>query len=148
MSVKIETFKVIAGSVISGIIALLGSNYKLVILLLAIMGIDTILGHLRAIHNREWTSYNARWGFVGKLVEITLVMLMYICEWCFGINWLVNLVVVYFLICEGASIIENIVQGHLNENVPDTLLEILENAKTNGITAIVKKIQDIFGGGK
>lgn len=148
MDLKMETMKIIVGSAISSFIGLLGNNYRLVILLMVIMAVDTILGHLRAVHNKNWKSYNARWGFIGKLVEIILVALMYICEWTFNINWLVNVVVIYFLICEGASIVENIVQGHLNENVPEALLEVLGKIKTNAVTSIVQKISKLLGDDK
>lgn len=142
-----ETMKVTFGGITTAVMAILGNNYKLITLLLVMIIFDTITGHLKAIHNHEWTSHNARWGLVGKLIELILVMLMYVCEWTFGVTWLVNFVVTYFVICEGASIIENIVNGDLNENVPKELVEILSKAKNNFLSVLIKKIKEFFGGG-
>lgn len=147
MDSRVETIKLVFGSMTSFFIAVFGSNYKLIVLLLIAMAFDTLTGHLRAIHEREWTSYSARWGLVGKLIELVLIMLMYICEWTFEITWLVNIVVTYFVICEVASIIENIVNGNLNENVPKEIVEILSKVKNNFVSVLIKKIKDFFGGG-
>lgn len=147
MTLKTECLKVTFGGLSAAVIALFGENYKLVILLLCLMAIDTLFGHLRAIKDKNWTSYNARWGFVGKLVEIVLIALMYLCEWVFAINWLVNVVCVYFAICEAASIVENVVKGHLNDNVPEDTIEFLTRLKSNFLTKFKEWIRDFFGGG-
>ena len=144
--VRRECVKLTFGALSSAVIALFGSNYKLVILLLCLMAIDTLFGHLRAVKDKKWKSYNARWGLIGKLVELVLISLMYMCEWTFGINWLVNVVVVYFAICEGASIAENIVKGQLNSNVPTETLDFLERMKLNFLTKFKEWIRDFFGG--
>ena len=146
MDKNTEMLKVTISGIITAIISILGSNYKLVILLLVFMAADTLFGHLRAIKDSKWTSNNARWGMIGKLVELILIALMYVCEWTFGIDWLVNIIVLYFILCEGASIIENVIRGNLNQNVPKELLDILLKAKQNAVTTITKEIKHIFGG--
>lgn len=147
MNLKYETAKITFSALSTAVLALLGSNYKLVVLLLVTMAIDTLFGHLRAIKDREWKSYNARWGLVGKLVELVLIALMYLCEWTFGIDWLVNVVVIYFIICEMASIAENVIEGRLNKNIPTEALEFLNKMKQNFLTKFKEWIREFFGGG-
>lgn len=132
---------------ISGIYAFMpafGSHRRLVVLLMAFMAADTLFGHLRAWKNREWKSSNARWGVVGKLVELTTVMLMYLCEWTFGVDFLVNASAIYFLMCESASILENIIQGGLNESFPDELPQMLGRLKKNAVRALLKKLEEFL----
>lgn len=147
MTLKTETLKLALSGVPAMLLSVLGSNYKLVILLIVTMTIDTLFGHLRAIKDKEWKSYDARWGLVGKLVELVLIALMYMCEWTFGIDWLVNVCVIYFIICEMASIAENIVKGHLNDNVPAEAVEGLEKLKSNFLTKFREWLKNFFGGG-
>lgn len=147
MLVKYETFKFSLSSITAALLALLGKNYKVVTLLIVFMAVDTFFGHLRAARNKEWKSYNARWGLIGKLVELVLIMLMYLCEWTFNIDWLVNVVTIYFIICEAASIAENIVKGHLNDNIPADTIEFLEKMQTNFLTKFKEWLRDFFGGG-
>jgi phage-related holin len=54
----------------------------------------------------------------------------------------------YFILCEGASIVENIVQYHLNDNVPEGLVEVLKKAKGSIVSEIVKKVKRLFDGGE
>ena len=146
MDAKIELIKIAIGSAITTALHCLGANYKIVVLLIVFMVVDTLLGWLGAIKNGTWKSKNARWGAVGKLVELIIIALMYLCEWAFAIDWLISTVTLYFALCEGASIIENIVNYHLNENIPPALVEILGKAKKNVVGNIVKRIRKVFEG--
>lgn len=146
MDAKIELIKIAIGGAITTVLHYLGANYKLVVLLLVFMVVDTMLGWLGAMKNGTWKSKNARWGAVGKLVELIIIALMYFCEWAFAIDWLIGTVTLYFILCEGASIIENIANNHLNENIPTSLADILEKAKKNFVSNIIKRIKKIFEG--
>lgn len=144
MDVKTELTKLTAGGIASVAIKMLGANYRLVILLMCLMAADTLLGWLGALKKGEWKSRNARWGAVGKLTELIIIALMYLCEWTFNIDWLIYTITLYFIICEGASIVENIVKYHLSENVPEGLAEMLGKLKTNFVGFIIKKVKSIF----
>lgn len=144
MDTKIEVIKFAIGGLATAALKYLGANYKIVILLICFMAVDTVLGWLGAAKNGTWKSKNARWGAVGKLVELIIIALMYLCEWAFAIDWLISTVTLYFLLCEGASIVENIVNYHLNENIPKGLVEVLGKAKNSFVGIIIKKIKGIF----
>jgi toxin secretion/phage lysis holin len=147
LDAKFETVKVAVGGLFAVALKCLGSNYKIVIVLMCFMVADTVLGWLGAAKKGEWKSKNARWGAVGKLVELIIIALMYLCEWAFDVSWLISTVTMYFILCEGASIVENIVQYHLNDNVPEGLVEVLKKAKGSIVSEIVKKIKKLFDGG-
>lgn len=142
---KYETIKLTFSSAASAVLALLGQNYKLVILLITLIIVDTISGNLWALTEGSWRSTIARKGLYSKLFELVLVALMYMCEWVFAINWLVNAVVLYFAVCEGASVLENI--SRFNSNVPQESLDFLSNMKQNFLTKFKEWIRDFFGGG-
>lgn len=144
MDTKIEVAKVTIGCVITTTLKCLGANYKIVLLLIAFMLVDTILGWIGSAKNGTWKSKNARWGAVGKLVELIIIALMYLCEWAFDVSWLISTITLYFLLCEGASIVENIVQYHLNDNIPEGIVDILGKAKNNFVGFVLKKIKGIF----
>jgi toxin secretion/phage lysis holin len=144
---RIEAFKMILGALATALLNYLGTNYKIVVVLMCFMAVDTLLGWLGAAKKGEWTSKNARWGAVGKLVELIVIALMYLCEWAFAVDWLIKTVTMYFILCEGASIVENIVQYHLNDNVPESLVDILTKAKGSVVSVIVKKLKKLFDGG-
>ncbi len=144
MDAKIELIKLAIGSAATTVLHSLGANYKIVVLLICFMAADTLLGWLGAIKRGNWKSKNARWGAVGKLVELIIIALMYLCEWAFAIDWLISTVTLYFLLCEGASIVENIVNNHLNDNIPAGLVDILEKAKKNFVSVVLKRIKGIF----
>lgn len=144
MDAKIELIKLAIGSAATTVLHSLGANYKIVVLLICFMAADTLLGWLGAIKRGNWKSKNARWGAVGKLVELIIIALMYLCEWAFAIDWLISTVTLYFLLCEGASIVENIVNNHLNDNIPAGLVDILEKAKKNFVSVVLKRIKGLF----
>lgn len=146
MDAKIELIKLAIGSAVTTVLHSLGANYKIVVLLICFMAADTLLGWLGAIKRGNWKSKNARWGAVGKLVELIIIALMYLCEWAFAIDWLISTVTLYFLLCEGASIVENIVNNHLNDNIPAGLVDILEKAKKNFVSVVLKRIKGLFEG--
>ena len=144
MDAKTETVKLTAGGITATVLKILGTNYKLVILLICLIASDTITGWLGAAKRHEWKSRNARWGAVGKLTELIIIALMYLCEWTFNVDWLIYTVTLYFIICEGASIAENIAKYDLNENLPDELVGILGKLKNNAVGFVIHKIKNIF----
>ena len=141
---KTETVKLTLGGITATVLKILGTNYKLVILLICLIASDTITGWLGAAKRHEWKSRNARWGAVGKLTELIIIALMYLCEWTFNVDWLIYTVTLYFIICEGASIAENIVKYDLNEDLPDELADIFGKMKTNFVGHIIKKLKELF----
>ena len=100
------------------------------------MAIDTIIGWLVAKYNHDWQSSKARWGFIGKVVELMFVAMLYLLDWLFNLDSLKYIGITYFIICECASFVENVAK--INNNIPDGLVEILKALKNSIGTNIVK----------
>lgn len=145
----IESIKIGLGAFVAMLMNYLGVDFRFVIVLLCSMAVDTVLGWLIALHNKEYKSSKARWGFVGKIVELMFVAMLYLLDWCFDINVLAHTGITYFILCECASVVENVAK--INHNVPQGLVEVLTSFKAGiggGIVKRAKEILDNLSGGK
>lgn len=128
----------------------LGASSTSLMVLLYFIGVDTLIGWLVAKHKGEWQSSKARWGFVGKIVELIFVSLLFLLDWAFNMDILKYIGIYYFIICEGASIVENIAK--INNNIPEGLVEVLKSLQKSAGTGVVKWVQKtvdkIIGGGR
>lgn len=118
-----------------------GSEKHIAVLIFFILA-DTFIGWLVYIKLGEWQSSKARWGFVGKIAELVLVAMLYMLDWLFEVNCLEYLGIYYFIICEGASIIENIAK--INHNIPKGLAELLQSVQKSAGTELVKCLRKII----
>jgi toxin secretion/phage lysis holin len=144
LNLKMQAIKAGTSTVLALLLKCLGKNYKIVSVLICFMLADTLLGWLGAAKTGVWCSRNARWGVVGKLVELIIIALMYLCEWAFCVDWMIGAVTLYFLICEAASIVENIVNYGLNANIPASLITILQSSRSSLVSDLIKRISEIF----
>lgn len=118
-----------------------GSGKHIAVLICFIMA-DTFIGWLVYIKLGQWQSSKARWGFVGKIAELILVALLYMLDWLFVTDCLEYIGIYYFIICEGASIIENI--SKINSNIPQALVELLQSVKNSAGTELVKYVKRLI----
>lgn len=138
----IESIKISLGAFVAMLMDYLGVDYKYIVVLLVSMAVDTILGWLVAKHLGDWKSSKARWGFIGKVVELMFVAMLYLLDWCFNINVLAHTGITYFIICECASVVENVAK--INSNIPQGLVEVLASVKTSLGSGIVKKAKKLL----
>lgn len=138
----IEGIKIGAGAMVAMLMDYFGVDYKYIIVVLCSMAIDTVLGWLVAFKKGEFKSSKARWGFVGKIVELMFIAMLYLLDWCFEINFLAHTGITYFIICECASIVENV--ANINNNIPEGLVQALAALKTSVGSGIVKKAKEII----
>lgn len=146
-NITMEAFKVGSSTMIAYIVCRLGASWRHIAVLLAFMAADTLIGWLVAAHLGKWKSSVARWGFAGKIVELVFVAMLYLLDWLFGTDTLKYIGIYYFIICEGASFVENIAK--VNKNIPKGLVDILKAAQSSagsGIVKLVKKYMDKLGG--
>lgn len=142
MDSTIEAMKLSFGVIIAGAIYNLGGVEKHMCVLFFLIGIDTIVGWVVAKHNGVWTSSKARWGFIGKIVELVFIEILFLIDWCLDINFLKYIGIYYFGLCEIASVIESF--SKINKNVPGGLADVLNDAKSSFSTIFVKKIKSIL----
>lgn len=138
----IEGMKFTASALLAYFTSHLGASGTALMVLIYFMLVDTVFGWLVAKHKGEWKSSKARWGFVGKIVELIFVSLLFLLDWAFKIDMLKSIGIYYFIICECASIVENIAK--INSNIPDGLVELLRTLQKSAGTGIVKWAQKMI----
>ena len=138
----IESFKLFMSSLIASGIVLIGVSFKYILVLIALMIIDTAFGLVKAKKSHKWKSSAARWGFIGKIIELIFVVMLYLLDTTFEITFLEYIGIFYFGACEIASIIEN--YAKINNNLPDGTTEIAEKIKFSIGTVVIKKLKSIF----
>ena len=148
MDFNIERIKAIAATITSVLIMVTGDSYKHITVLLLLMFVDTVVGWIKGFKLKKWKSNKARWGAVGKFVEMMIIACLYGLDWVFSLDCLKYIGIYYFGICEIASIIENFAE--IGGNVPKGMIELLKEIQYNIGTESAKKIkkicEDIFGG--
>ena len=148
MEEKIMYIKMILSITCGFFIELLGGADRLLTLILHLVIIDFLLGILCSVKRKDFSSTIAKWGFVSKFFYFIIISLCYLIDGVVGNGcFLRNIAIVWFSICEGASILENAVI--LGVPLPQGIVEILAQAK-NGfsirIIDIVKKmIEELCG---
>lgn len=149
MDIRIESVKGIFATYIGLIALLIGDSYKHILVLLLLMGVDTVIGWIKGFKLKEWKSNKARWGAVGKFVEMMIIACLYGLDWVFETDFLKYIGIYYFGICEIASIFENFAE--MGGSVPKGMIELLKDAQYNIGTESVKKLKkifdELFGGG-
>jgi len=138
----VESFKLFASSLIASGVTLMGVSFKYILILIALMIIDTSFGWVKAKKLKKWKSGSARWGFIGKIIELMFVGMLYLLDAAFEITFLEYVGIIYFGACEVASIIEN--YAEINENLPEGTVEIAEKIKFSIGTVITQKIKKIL----
>ena len=121
---------------------MLGGSAKIFIILCILMLVDTIFGWIKGIHNKNWSSKTARWGFSGKIIELIFIGVLYALDWALEVDYLKYFGIYYFGICEFASVLENLAE--INNNVPEGLVELIKKTQFSIGTAIVNKVKDII----
>ena len=139
---NVESFKLFISGIISGGVTLIGGSFKYIVVLAVLMTVDTIFGWIKAKKIKKWKSGSARWGAIGKILELMFIGVLYILDAAFGITFLEYMGIFYFGTCELASIVENYTE--INKNLPDGMLEIIKKFQFSVGTAVMMKIKKVF----
>lgn len=124
-------------------IALLGGNDTLIFFLAFLVVIDFLTGTIEAAKEGDFKSSVMRWGAVNKLIEFAIVAIFHEIDLTLGVDIFRNGAIIWFLICEGSSILENCVK--LGVPLPegsDTILKQLKKTISINFTEIAKKVID------
>ncbi len=138
----VESIKLFFSTLVASGVALIGVSFKYIIVLTLLMIIDTAFGWVKAKKIGKWKSGAARWGFIGKIIELMFVGVLYLLDAAFNITFLEYMGIFYFGACELASIVEN--YAEINENLPEGTIEITEKIKFSIGTVIMQKIKKIL----
>lgn len=148
MDIRIEGLKAMLATYIGIIALIVGDSYRHIIVLLLLMGVDTVIGWIKGFKLKKWKSNKARWGAVGKIVELMIIACLYGLDWVFETNFLKYIGIYYFGICEIGSVFENFAE--MGGNVPNGMIELLKETQYNigseSVKKVKKMIDSLFGG--
>lgn len=103
---------------------------------------DLCVGSLKAIKNKNFASSVLFWGFINKVIALAVIAILTSLDKVLGLNdTLRNIAIIWFSICEGASLLENL--AILGLPIPDGLRNILIQVKKGfniNLTKVVKQI--------
>ncbi|MCI8806251.1 MAG: phage holin family protein [Clostridiales bacterium] len=139
---KVESIKLFFSGLIAGGASLIGTSFKYIIALIILMSVDTIFGWVKAKKLKKWKSGAARWGFIGKIIELIFIVVLYILDAAFETDFLKYVGIFYFGACELASIVEN--YAEINGNLPDGAVEVAEKVQFSIGTVVMRKIKNII----
>ena len=93
-----------------------------IITLLLLMGLDYFSGILKAIYKKELSSKIGWEGIIKKVCTLIVVCVAVLCE-KIGIPAIREITIMFFVVNEGLSILENVSQTGLN--IPPRIREVL-----------------------
>lgn len=113
--------------IMGAITYLLGGWDTFIIVLLILMVLDYITGILKGLYNKELSSQTGFKGIIKKVSILIIVSLAVMCE-KIGIPAVREMTIIFFVVNEGLSILENTSQMGLPipEQIKNALLQIRE----------------------
>lgn len=141
MEKAIDIGKWVVAALTGWLFGLLGGNDALIALLVGMVCLDILFGVLKGIKQKNFSSSILTWGLVNKAVFFCIIALMVKIDAVLNINILRNTFIIWFCLCDGASIIEN--TAIIGIPWPDGLLKVLVQVRKGfsiNISKIVTKI--------
>ena len=137
----------VAISLLGGFLsAALGGVDGLLQLYVIMFVFDLCLGALKAVKNKNFASSVLFWGFINKVIALAVIAMLTKLDAVLGFNnTLRNIAIIWFCLCEGASLLENL--AILGLPIPDGLRGILVQVKKGfniNLTKVVKQIIDNY----
>ena len=139
---NVESVKLFFSGLMAGGAALIGASFKYIIVLIILMLVDTVFGWVKDKKVSKWKSRAAKWGFIGKIIELIFIVVLYILDAAFETDFLKYVGIFYFGACELASIVEN--YAEINGNLPDGAVEVAEKVQFSIGTVVMRKIKNII----
>lgn len=136
-------------SVLAGVCSVLFGGWDApIILLIVLICMDMATGVIHAIKQKHFASMIAKWGFVTKFCELACVAVFVLIDNALGTEpWLRNIACVWFILCELASVLENL--SYIGVMLPEGLINVLVQAKQGfgiSVSRIIKKVlQEYLG---
>lgn len=146
MDKTISITKAVIAAMGAWIIARLGGADHLITLLLILTGSDMVFGGAKGIKNKNFSSSIFFWGLINKAIIFVVIAIMVQVDLVIGKSgFLRNAFIIWFCICESASILEN--TATLGLPWPDGLVNILVQVRKGfsiNLSKIVQKIIDEY----
>ena len=85
---------------------------------------DVITGFIQAVINKDVDSTKMRNGLLHKILIITIILLAFVADFTFNLNFISKIVCSYVIIMEVMSIAENITKAGIDVTILSNLLKI------------------------
>ena len=92
---------------------------------------DVITGFIQAIINKDVDSTKMRNGLLHKVLIITIILLSFIADVTFSLNFISQIVCGYVIIMEVMSIAENITKAGLDITILSNILKVKKKGDEN-----------------
>lgn len=145
MEKTIDIIKLVIATIGAFISSWLGGFDKLLQFYLVCIVCDLVFGAFKGIKKKEFSSSVLFWGFMNKVIALVAIGILDKLDEVLSIDLLRNTALIWFCICEGASLLENF--AILGLPIPDGLRNILTQVKKGfsiNFTKIVKQIIDNY----
>ena len=93
---------------------------------------DIITGFIQAVINKDVDSTKMRNGLLHKILIITIILLSFVGDYTFNLNFISKIVCSYVIIMEIMSITENITNAGIDITILSNILKIKRGEKSNG----------------
>lgn len=143
MEKTIDILKFIIAAGGAWIVSRLGGQDHLIVLLMILTGSDMLLGGAKGIKNKKFSSSIFFWGLINKAIIFVVIAIMVQIDLVIGKSgFLRNAFIIWFSICEMASLLEN--TAVLGVPWPDGLINVLSQVKKGFSINISKIVQRII----
>ncbi|BBF45089.1 hypothetical protein lbkm_3848 [Lachnospiraceae bacterium KM106-2] len=142
----IRVLKCVVAVVVGTLAKWLGGDDTLIDLMIMLVCCDTIFGITKGMKEHNFASSILYWGLVNKATMFVWIAIMYKVDQVLSISILRNTFIIWFCLCDCASIVEN--TATIGMPWPDGLLKILVQVRKGfsiNISKIVKQIIDNYG---
>lgn len=107
---------------------------------------DIITGYVQAIINKNIDSQKMRTGLLHKILIVLVIILSFIIQFTFNINYISSIVCLYVIIMETVSIFENLKKAGLDlGKLGEILKEKAENTTNENLEKLNNTLQEIKG---
>lgn len=94
---------------------------------------DVITGFLQAVINKNVDSTKMRNGLLHKVLLIIIILLSFVADFTFSLNFISQIVCGYVIIMEVISITENITKAGIDVKILSELLQIKKGDEKNEV---------------
>lgn len=105
---------------------------------------DVITGYIQAIINKNVDSQKMRIGLLHKMIIVIIIIMSFIIQFAFNINYISGFVCVYVVIMELVSIFENLKKARIDiGHFGDLLKTKTEDTTAESVNKLIDTINDI-----
>lgn len=104
---------------------------------------DIISGYIQALINKDVDSQKMRSGLLHKTLIILVIILSFIIQFTFNINYISKVVSIYVILMEAVSILENLKKAGINLGKLGNILKEKQDI-TENVNNLINKVDSVI----